>query len=191
MTMISFSRITAQKAALAIASAAFFMATAPGRALELDTFLVGVEECALPAPQSPLGAFVHSIVQRYGNAPGNPRAYAADRTNVAIVLPPEVAPAFGPATTRNFGEYTQVTVPVDGTLGGLPLSHMTLRIGNRNGIKAFMLVFSASRADVVDVFGDSIEYADNRGQDAGRRGDGYSAEIPFGEPGRITCDWSS
>ncbi|MFG1402522.1 hypothetical protein [Xanthobacter sediminis] len=191
MTMISTCRITAPKAALAIATAAFFMATTPGRAVELDTFLSGVEECSLPAQHSPLEAFVRSVVQRYGNAPGNPRAYTADRTNVPIVLPAEIASAFGPATTRNFGEYTQVTLPVAGTFGGLPLSHMTFRIGNRNGIKAFMLVFTASRADVVDVFGDSIEYGDNLGQDAGRHGDGYSAEIPFGEPGRIACDWSS
>lgn len=194
MTMISVGKITAHKAARRIAAAAFFICASGGSlasAAELDHFLVGVDECLLPQQTSSLGAYVRSIVQRYGNAPGNPRGYAADRSNVSLDVPVELADAFGPATTHNYGEYTEVTVPLYGTFGGLPLSHMTMRIGNRNGIKAFALVFSASHMDVVSEFGETVEAADERGQLAGRRGNGYSAEIPAGEPGRITCDWSS
>lgn len=211
--MISTCQITAQKAAPAPTGAAFSMSpghprartllgaaafaaaallgVVPGGAVELDTFLYGVDECALPPQGSPLAVFVHSLVQRYGNKPGNPRGYSADRADISLALPPDIADAFGPPTTGNFGEYTQVTVPVSGTFGGLPLSQMTFRFGNRNGIKVFMLTFNASRADVVSEFGDAVESGDDRGQTAGRRGDGYSAEIPFGEPGRIACDWSN
>ncbi|MFG1477806.1 hypothetical protein V5F53_03975 [Xanthobacter sp. V4C-4] len=214
MTMISTRQITARKAAPAPSSAAFFVRPArvggcragllaaaavaatllgagPGRAVELDAFLHGVDDCALPSPDSPLGAFVRSLVQRYSNKPGNPRGYSADRADIPLVVPPDIASAFGTPSTTNFGEYTQVSVPLTGSYGGLPLSLMTFRFGNRNGIKAFMLTFNASRAEVVSEFADAVENADERGQAAGRRGDGYSAEILFGEPGRIACDWSS
>ncbi|MDQ0505432.1 hypothetical protein [Xanthobacter agilis] len=216
MTMISTRQITARQAAPALAGAAFSLlaavasasigraallsavlaatlalGTTPSQAVELDAFLEGVDECALPRPASPLGVFVHSLVQRYANKPGNPRGYAADRTDISLDLPPDIADAFGSPTPSNFGEYTQVTVPLNGTFGGLPVTQMTFRFGNKNGIKAFMIVFNASRADVVSEFGEAVESGDDRGQNAGRRGDGYSAEIPYGEPGRIACDWSS
>ncbi|WP_454915439.1 hypothetical protein [Xanthobacter sediminis] len=189
------------KAAPALAGAAFFMSAAllgaallgaaPAQAAELDDFLGNLDECDFPAQGSAFARFTASLFQRYGNSADGPQGYAADHTGVVVVLPPELAAAFGAATSRNFGDYTLVTVPVDGTFGSLPLSGMTFSFGNQNGISAITLVFAASQADVAMAFGDSVERGDDRGQDAGRTGPGYSAEIPPGEPGRITCDWSS
>lgn len=184
-------------AALALAGAALLMSAAllwasPVRAVELDTFLAGLDECSLPPRGGPFGAFATSLFQRYSNRPGNPNGRAADRAHVQIVVPPELEATFGPPATRNFGEYTVVTVPVmNGTFGGLPLDSLAFRFGNQNAIKALAIVFAASHADVVTVFGDAVEQGDDRGQTAGRSGPGYSAEIPPGEPGHITCDWSS
>lgn len=180
---------------LAVAGTAFFMSAAPAspvRASELDDFLGKLDECTFPAQGSPFALFAASLYQRYGNPEGNPAdSPAADRTEVAIVLPPELEGAFGPATSRNFGDYTLVTLPVEGTFGGLPLRDLSFRFGNQNAIAAIALVFDASHADVTFSFGDSVARGDDRGQEAGRTGRGYSAEIPPGEPGRITCDWSS
>lgn len=188
MAMISIRHM----AVLALAGTAFFMSAAPGRAVELDNFLTGLDECAFPAKNSPFAVFAISLVERFANRPGNPRGYSADRANIAIVVPPELEGAFGAPSTHNYGEYTQVVVPVqDGTFGGLPLSSMQFSFGNRNGIKALLITFAASHFDVAMAFGDSIERGDEQGQTAGMRGDGYSAEIPPGEPGRISCDWSS
>lgn len=185
------TRTFRQMAVLALAGAAFFISAAPGRAVELDNFLTGLDECAFPKKGSPFAVFAISMLERYGNRPGNSRGYSADRTDVMLTVPPDLESAFGPPSTHNYGEYTQVVVPVDGTFGGLPVSNMQFTFGNRNGIKALLITFAASHSDVAVVFGDSIERGDEAGQDAGFRGDGYSAEIPPGEPGRISCDWSS
>lgn len=181
-------------AALAFAGAAIVLSgplAASSRAAGLEGFLSGFRACDYADEGDPFDRFVRSLIDRYGNSFTDAPARAADHTEVAIVVPPELAGAIGRAKSQNQGDHTLVTVPLKGSFGGLAVSRLEFAFGNENGINAATLVFSASRADVVKAFGASVARGNKKGEEQGQDGAGYSAEIPADEPGRILCDWSS
>lgn len=186
---------THSMAARLLAGAAIFMSAllpvTAAHAAGLDGFLSGFRACDYADEGDPFERFVHSLAERYGNPFTDAPASAAERAEVAIVVPPELASAIGRPKSQNQGDHTLVTVPLKGSFGGLAVSRLEFAFGNENGINAATLVFSASRADVVKAFGASVARGNKKGEEQGQDGAGYSAEIPTEEPGRILCDWST
>lgn len=174
--------------ALAMAGATFFLPVPAARAASLDGFLKSLRECDFADEATPFGQFRGSLIERYANTFSSEPAPAADRSEVAIAVPPDLAGAIGKATTRNEGEYTLVSVPLQGSFGGLAVSRLEFGFGNENGIHVATVMFAVPRAQVVKVFGAGIARGHRKGQQDGSDGAGYDAQIPNDEPGRIVCD---
>ena len=173
-------------------SIAALLAAAPATSavasdVRFDRFLSGFERCA---PTGEFEAFARSLAERHRNPCCSPGPANVD-ASVTIVVPPEVAAGVGAATSKNEGEYTEVTVPLTGTYGGVPLASFLFVFGNENGIGAASLGFAAPRAEIERRFGADVAAAADAGQSESEMGAGYTAVIGDGEPGAIVCDWST
>ncbi len=175
--------------------AAFFMpatlTTLPAHAAGVESFLSTFRECDYSNETDPFELFVRSLVERYRNDFTPDAQPAADRANVKLEIPADLANVIGPVTTRNEGDHTFLSIPLKGSFEGLPLKALEFAFGNENGINTAVLVFAGSRADVVKTFGASIARGNAKGEAASADGAGYGAIIPEEEPGRIICDWST
>lgn len=189
-----YFRTSVQAARIAFCAAFFLPATLtalPAHAAGLESFLSTFRECEYPGETDPFELFVRSLVERYRNDFSQDPQPAADRSNVKLEIPADLAGSIGPVTARNEGDHTLLSMPLKGSFEGLPVKALEFVFGNENGINTAVLVFNGSRADVVKTFGASIARGNAKGEAASADGAGYGAIIPEDEPGRIICDWST
>lgn len=90
-------------------------------------------------------------------------------------------------------DHTLVSVGLNGSFFGKPVTMIEFAFGNENGVNAATLVFAAPRQAVVKQFGAGLARAEARGrqEEKSGQGPGFSAIIPPEDPGRISCDWST
>lgn len=171
-----------------LATAAAMMATAQAAsAASLDRFLGTFEACEV---SDLFRGYAETLGSRFANPCCEPGETAVNEA-VAIDPPGMVAGAAGEPDATNHGEYTEVRLPLSGDYAGMPVRLLAFTFGNESGIFAARLLFGASRTAVEARFGEEVRAADAAGAAAWEReGYGYSAAIPDGEPGSITCDWS-
>ena len=171
----------------AIATLAVAASTTILSAASLEQFLGTFEACKA---SETFQDYADRLGSHFANPCCEPGAAAAD-PGVTITPPAEIATAAGKPVSTNHGEYTEVSLPITGTYGGIPVGLLAFSFGNENGIFAARLQFDAPRAIVQDRFGAAVQAADAAGSAAWEtEGYGYSAQIPDGEPGAIVCDWS-
>lgn len=172
-----------------LAAAATMMATVQAAsAASLDRFLGTFESCEVA---DLFWGYADAVGSRFANPCCEP-GEAAVNDAVAIDPPQMIAGAVGDPDATNHGEYTEVHLPLTGDYAGMPVRLLAFTFGNENGIFAARLLFGVSRAAVESRFGEAVRAADAAGAAAWEsEGYGYSAAIPDGEPGSITCDWST
>lgn len=171
----------------AFATFTLVASTAVLSAASLEQFLGAFEACKA---SETFQDYADRLGSHFANPCCEPGAAAAD-PRVTITPPAEIAAVAGKPTSTNYGEYTEVTLPITGTYEGIPVSLLVFSFGNENGIFAARLQFDAPRAIVFDRFGAAVRSADAAGSAAWETdGYGYSARIPDGEAGAIICDWS-
>ncbi|MGU3536793.1 hypothetical protein [Methylobacterium sp. A54F] len=135
--------------------------------------------------------FRRSIAARHGHDASGKRL----DPNAPIMASAEIKSAMGPITSVNKGEYTEVNVPLSGTLRSLPVSAVDFVFGNENGINMASVRFATSRSEVVKVIGRDVARAKRLLRQrvrAGETGADQSATIDIKDgQGRLVCDTSN
>ncbi len=108
------------------------MAAPASSPADLNGFLDGFEtKCTGPAVFT---AYRNSLGERYTTS-GSSRH--------KVFVPAAFKEAIGRERVANKGEYMTVSVPLQGTYRGLPVSRLDFELGNENGIYTVALVFAA------------------------------------------------
>ncbi len=193
--MQSSSGTCLQKAVRTLVGAAFFMpalwAPLPAAAAGFDSFLETFYECDPVSEGVPFELFMRSVSERYGNIFSETPQAAAEDTSIQLEIPADLVSNIGPIASKNAGDHTRLSIPLQGSFEGLPLQKLEVALGNENGINAMVLIFNTPHARVQGIFGSLIARGNAKGEAHSENGAGYSATIPQDNPGRILCDWST
>lgn len=128
-------------------AAVLVVASPPARAgAVLDGFLEGMDEGCRQSPA--FQAFEQSLVARHT---------PPIRRGTAIVAPPDLAAAIGPATAVDKGEWVEVSVPLDGTWRGVAVKRFVFSLGKENGIHAWAVEFAAPAEAVTATFAERVK----------------------------------
>jgi len=101
-----------------------------------------------------------------------------------------VAAAIGPSRGVDKGEYVEVTVPLSGTFGGVPVRRLVFSFGKENGIYGYALEFAAPRKDVERVFRQKVRRsAASIPKD--EEGMGGTTDLDFDGRVALWCDFSN
>lgn len=118
--------------------------------VKLDDFVGGlVPNCEY---SSAFERFRRSVAARYGRNMDGKRT----KSNSALVVPLEIKSVMGSVASRNKGEWTEVVIPVTGTIRSLPVSAIEFALGNQNGISVTSIHFAWPKADVQKILGPEI-----------------------------------
>lgn len=104
-------------------------------------------------------------------------------------LPAHHEAAIGEPVVKQMSDHIEVEFTVSGAYSNIPLSGLTLWIGNESGIAAAQLEFAATAREVRMWYGSAVD-ATNRAA-ANSEAMSPRATIPDTEPGSIFCDWST
>ncbi|WP_455959878.1 hypothetical protein [Methylorubrum aminovorans] len=157
--------------------------------VKLDDFVGGlVPNCEY---SSVFERFRRSVAARYGRNMDGKRT----KSNAVLVVPAEIKSVMGSIASRNKVEWTEVVIPVTGTIRSLPVSAIEFAFGNQNGISVTSIHFVWSKADVQKILGPEIargsEFIKYQAQNA-ELADGASIALnEIQGRARLVCDVST
>lgn len=156
--------------------------------VKLDDFVGGlVPNCEY---SSTFERFRRSVAARYGRNMDGKRT----KSNAALAVPAEIKSVMGSIASRNKGEWTEVVVPVTGTIRSLPVRALEFAFGNQNGISVTSLHFEWPKAEVQKILARDIAHGSDSIKhkiQSGELADGASVTLKETEGrARLVCDVS-
>lgn len=101
-----------------------------------------------------------------------------------------VAAGIGTSRGVDKGEYVEVTVPLTGTFGGVPVRRLRFSFGKENGIYGYALEFAASRRVVEQAFREKVRKSE-ASIPKDEEGMGGSTGLDFDGRVALWCDFSN
>ncbi|NLH83002.1 MAG: hypothetical protein GX458_19475 [Phyllobacteriaceae bacterium] len=156
-------------------------ATTPAAAqVAFDGFLAGLDAGCTRTPV--FQAWQDGLVARH--VPAN------DRETPPPVDLGAVAAGIGEARGVDKGEYVEVTVPLAGTFGGVPVRRLVFSFGKENGIYGYALEFAATRPVVEKAFRAKVRRS-AAAIPKDEEGMGGSTGLDFDRRVALWCDFSN
>lgn len=193
MPQIIISREAMRQIIKKLVMAAFLIACSGAaraeQGVKLDDFVGGlVPNCEY---SSAFERFRRSVAARYGRNMDGKRT----KSNAALVVPAEIKSVMGSIASRNKGEWTEVVIPVTGTIRSLPVSALEFAFGNQNGISVTSLHFVWPKAEVQKILARDVargtDFIKHKIQN-GELADGASVTLNEIEGrARLVCDVST
>ena len=101
-----------------------------------------------------------------------------------------VATGIGKSRGVDKGEYVEVTVPLTGTFGGVPVRRLVFSFGKENGIYGYALEFAATREIVERAFAEKVRRSE-ASIPKDEEGMGGSTGLDFDGRVALWCDFSN
>lgn len=165
-----------------IAFVALLGLVAPARAdADFGGFLAGIDRACRQSPA--FEALHRSLVARWGED---------GETSAKIVVPADLAAAFGPPRAHDQGDHFEVRMTVKGSYRGLVLSGLVFWLGKGNGISGYRVEFAETPERVRRVLGSDVARSRRRlaAEDDGGAGLSTGLDVTGGIPA-LFCDLST